>query len=133
MTFYSTLNAPEESPSPPPSAPPPVAPPRAVVTPPVTPPVTPQAPTRQDQAVLTGNRYSVQVGSFRARQQAEQLQRRLLAKGYAARVEASTVPGRGIWYRVRIGDFADRGAADRAAQRLVAQEHLSVMIMNEAQ
>jgi cell division protein FtsN len=38
------------------------------------------------------------------------------------------MPGKGIWYRVRVGHFADRAAADRVAQRLVSQERLSVMI-----
>lgn len=128
MTFYSTLSAPEESASPPP-------PPQTVAAPrpAVAPPVTPQPQPLLNQEVVTGGRYSVQVGSFRAPEQAEQLQRRLIGKGYAARIQSSTVPGRGVWYRVRIGGFGDRGAADRAAQRLVAQEHLSIMIMNEAQ
>ena len=83
----------------------------------------------RDQAVLPSDtRYSVQVGSFRAREEAEQLYRRLAHKGYAAWIRTSLVPGKGIWYRVRVGNFPTRGAADRIAQRLESRERLSVMI-----
>lgn len=75
-----------------------------------------------------GPGYSVQVGSFRTREQAEQLHGRLMQKGYPARIEVSQVTDRGMWYRVRVGHFADRADADRAAQRLVSQEQLSVMV-----
>lgn len=78
----------------------------------------------------SGTHYSVQVGSFRAREQAEQLHDRLTQKGYAVRIQSSQVPGKGLWYRVQVGKFATRAAADRTAQRLVSQEHLSVMIMD---
>jgi cell division protein FtsN len=77
-------------------------------------------------------RYSVQVGSFRAREQAEELRGRLRSKGYAARIQLTRIPGKGIWYRVRVGRFADRAAASRAAQRLENRERLSVLIMDEA-
>ena len=76
----------------------------------------------------SGPGYSVQVGSFRARAQAEQLHGRLMQKGYPARIEASQILGKGVWYRVRVGHFAERAAADRTAQRLVSQEQLAVIV-----
>ena len=72
--------------------------------------------------------YSVQVGSFRAREEAEQLRHRLTQKGYPVWVQPSIVAGQGIWYRVRVGHFPDRAAADRVAQRLAAQERVSIMV-----
>jgi cell division protein FtsN len=68
------------------------------------------------------------VGSFRAREEAERLRDRLTQKGYPVWVLPSVVVGQGIWYRVRVGSFPDRAAADRAAQRLVTQERVSVMV-----
>jgi cell division protein FtsN len=76
--------------------------------------------------------YSVQVGSFRAREEAEQLRSRLTQKGYPVLVLPSVVAGQGIWYRVRVGHFPDRAAADRAAQRLATQERVSVLVTEEA-
>jgi cell division protein FtsN len=90
------------------------------------------ADTRLQEGSFPGSHYSVQVGSFRAREQAERLHRRLVDKGYAARVQSSNVPGKGLWYRVRVGEFPNRSDADRTAQRLVSQEQLSVMITNDS-
>lgn len=92
----------------------------------------PMTTTGQGTAPLAGIRYSVQVGSFRGHEQAERLRSHLAHKGYPVRVEPSTVPGKGMWYRVRVGHFSDRPAADRTAQRLVSQEHLSVIIADES-
>jgi cell division protein FtsN len=75
--------------------------------------------------------YSVQVGSFRAREEAEQLRQRLTQKGYPIWVQPSIVTGQGIWYRVRVGHFPDRASADRAAQRLASQERVSIMVTEE--
>jgi cell division protein FtsN len=77
-------------------------------------------------------RYSVQVGSFRGWEQAEKLRDRLARKGYSARIQTSRVPGKGLWYRVRVGYFSDRTTADRVAQRLVSHERLSVLIASES-
>lgn len=75
--------------------------------------------------------YSVQVGSFRTLEQAEQLRSRLVQKGYPARVQASVLPGKGLWYRVRVGHFPERLLADQTAQRLTAQERMPVIVAAE--
>jgi cell division protein FtsN len=90
--------------------------------------------TRTSQGLLQPSAeagYSVQVGSFRAREEAEQLRHRLTQKGYAVLVQPSFVAGQGIWYRVRVGHFPDRAAADRVAQRLATQERVSIMVTAE--
>ena len=79
----------------------------------------------------SGTLYLVQVGSFQARRQAEDLRRRLAKQHYPVRIQTSLVPQKGIWYRVRVGPFTDRGAADRAAQQLVSQEQLPIMILGQ--
>lgn len=95
------------------------------------PPQPSPSPQPSDTAATDG-RYSVQVGSFRDRAQAEDLRARLHTKGYAARVQLTRIPEQGLWYRVRVGNFADRAAAVQAARRLEGQERLSVLIMDEA-
>jgi cell division protein FtsN len=77
--------------------------------------------------------YSVQVGSFRVAEQAETLRQRLVRKGYDARVRLSMVPGQGAWYRVRVGQFSTRVAAEGVAQRLHSQERIPVMVAVERQ
>ncbi|GIX46812.1 MAG: hypothetical protein KatS3mg131_1023 [Candidatus Tectimicrobiota bacterium] len=99
---------------------------------PAAPPASPrQAPTEARLArppVATA--YSVQVGSFRARDQAETLKQRLSDKGYTPRVQLVHVPGKGLWYRVRVGEFAERTAAQQLAQRLARQEQLPALVIS---
>ena len=82
---------------------------------------------------LSTRRYSIQVGSFRFQEEAERLRRRLTHEGYATWIQPSQVPGQGTWYRVRVGRFTDRSAADQVADRLVAQEQLAILIAAESQ
>lgn len=73
--------------------------------------------------------YSVQVGSFRRVEQAYRLQDQLIKKGYQARIGLSIVEGKGAWYRVRVGRYADRGSANKTAQRLQKKENIDVLVM----
>ncbi|PON16993.1 hypothetical protein C2W62_15550 [Candidatus Entotheonella serta] len=73
--------------------------------------------------------YSVQVGSFRKVEQAYRLQDQLIKKGYQARIGLSIVEGKGAWYRVRVGRYADRGSANKTAQRLQNIENIDVLVM----
>ncbi len=73
--------------------------------------------------------YSVQVGSFRKVEQAYRLQDQLIKKGYQARIGLSIVEGKGAWYRVRVGRYADRGSANKTAQRLQKSENVDVLVM----
>jgi cell division septation protein DedD len=58
----------------------------------------------------------VQVGSTQDRGEAERLSARFAARG--ARVVVADVPGKGRWYRVRLGSFETREAADRYLRNL---------------
>jgi cell division septation protein DedD len=124
MTFYSTLTESSATPAPPASKAGKDTPGKQEL------PLQQQrtATTRPGMPALVDAGYSVQVGSFRGREQAERLRGRLRRKGYPTWIQTSLVPEHGIWYRVRVGHFADRTAADQTAQRLISQEGLSVMV-----
>jgi cell division protein FtsN len=72
--------------------------------------------------------FSVQVGSFGHSEQAERLRTNLAQKGYQARVQPAAVPGQGLRYRVRVGSYTERTAADQTAQRLTAQEQVPAIV-----
>jgi cell division protein FtsN len=148
VTFYSTLTTSEPAPllSPLPTSgeaqkapanpthratPPPAVPPMMPSSPAsataVTPPSSDAAPKSSPAEPL----YSVQVGSFRVAEQAETLRQRLVRKGYDVRVRLSMVPGQGAWYRVRVGQFSTRAAAEGVARRLHSQERIPVMVAAE--
>lgn len=68
-------------------------------------------PTTDVPAATDAARYSIQVASSKDASDTQRLAGKLTAAGYDARVVAADIPGRGRWYRVRVGHFATRQAA----------------------
>ena len=62
--------------------------------------------------------YSVQVASFLTPERAERLIEELASKGYRAYVHPFEAPGRRLWYRVKVGKFADRATASMTLEKL---------------
>ena len=55
----------------------------------------------------------MQVGATQDRAEAHELVTRVAKAGLRPYVVTVKLPGRGLWYRVRVGAFADRATADR--------------------
>jgi cell division protein FtsN len=139
LTFYRELTAPL-APSPPPPPRPPArakektakpdpAPADATRTgsmslPSASPgvPDTATAPRRVD-----GGRYTVQVGSYNGRAQAEALRARLHAAGHDAYVAPGETGG-GTRYRVRVGTYATMEEARQAAVRLGSEAQVATFV-----
>jgi DedD protein len=81
----------------------------------------------RDGAAEAHHGWTVQLGSFVQRVHADNLQRSLKAKGYAAFVSASGA-GAGQRYRVRVGPLADRPAAEREMLRLKKEGHAGSVV-----
>ena len=60
-----------------------------------------------------GNYYVVQVAAFRSSAISENEAGKYKNKGYNAFVETATIPDRGTWYRVRVGNFTSKDEAQR--------------------
>jgi DedD protein len=69
----------------------------------------------------TPGAFTIQVGAYKAREPAEALRARLAAAGHDAYVAEIDASG-SVRYRVRVGSFATREAAQLAADKLVAAE-----------
>jgi cell division protein FtsN len=142
LTFYDELKAPLTAPPPlPPKAKPPrpaerpreiaadappaetmAAHPAARVEPP---PAEPSAPSLA--LADAGSRFTIQVAAYNARTPAEALRATLAAAGHDARVvEAATSSG--VRYRVQVGAFVTRPAAQDAASRLSAERSLATFV-----
>jgi DedD protein len=63
--------------------------------------------------------FAVQVGATQSEAEAQRLQRRFAGDG--ARIAVAEVPGRGRWYRIKVGAFASRGEAERRLASLRAR------------
>jgi cell division septation protein DedD len=72
-------------------------------------------------------RFTVQVGAFKLRSQAEALRARLADRGYEAYVTEGEIGGV-TQYRVRVGSFATREAARDAAARLGTERQLATYV-----
>lgn len=128
LTFYEELTAPL-------AAPPPAAP-KAAPRPAPRPAPEPERPAVEARteaaappadalppAAGGARRYTVQVGAFAARAQADALRARLAAAGWDAYV--TEAEGAGARWRVRVGSYASREEARQAARRLHAERQLS--------
>jgi cell division septation protein DedD len=70
----------------------------------------------------SGDGFSVQVTAVREREEANTIVKRLVSKGYPAYVTMPAVGAPAV-YRVRVGKFGDRRAAEAVATRLEREEH----------
>jgi DedD protein len=75
-----------------------------------------------------GGDYTIQVGSSRSWEQANDLKGRLSKKGYTAYVQSVDLSDKGTWHRVRVGTYRDKDAAERVASDLRNRESLQAMV-----
>lgn len=67
-------------------------------------------------------KYTVQVASFPDRASAEDMEREFKAKRYPAYTEEVEIPGKGTWYRVKIGKFTTESEANRYGNDMKSAE-----------
>lgn len=108
----------------------PVTPPAPKVTPPA--PVEPQAselasPNESTTApAASSGSVMIQLGSFPSDALAASSWSKIksanvdLLGNYSPSIKSAEIPGKGTWYRLRVGGFADKSAANEVCQQLVA-------------
>ncbi|MEO6953602.1 MAG: SPOR domain-containing protein [Polyangia bacterium] len=57
------------------------------------------------------NHFTLQLSAFSAKRDADDFMRRVQAAGYHAFIVSSDLPGKGVLYRVRVGDYGTKDAA----------------------
>ena len=62
--------------------------------------------------------YTIQAASVRAAGDADKLVTKLKAQGFPAYRAIGKIPGKGIWYRVRVGEYKSRADARRMLEKL---------------
>jgi cell division septation protein DedD len=73
--------------------------------------------------------YQLQVSSFRTQVEADSFAAQLRARNHKAYVVEAHVPGRGTWYRVRIGPFQSQHAAASYRAGFEGREHVVPFIV----
>ena len=126
LTFYRELTAPL---TPAPLPPKPTAKPAPKKEAPPAPEAEQPSSPASRQAATTSDaaRYTVQVGSYNARAQADALRERLASAGHAAYI-AEGDSGGVMRYRVRIGTFPTAEEARQAAVRLASEARVATYV-----
>jgi len=137
LTFYRELTAPLPAASPPSvrtvakSEAKPADASKPAARPPIVPPLAEAAPREKTAPAAASPaaepRFTVQVGAFKARSQAEAVRTRLAEGGQDAYVSEGEAGGI-TQYRVRVGNFATREAAREAAVRLAAERQVGTYV-----
>ncbi len=76
-------------------------------------------------------RYTIQISSHQEKQAAEDEVKRMKQNGFAAFIVASELPGKGKWFRVRLGSFTNRDAAEKLQKNVDAKIGGSSIIVIE--
>lgn len=95
------------------STPPPAPKPAPAVKPTATP-----KPAPVIAAAAPDKRFTIQVASFQDLASAERSVKSLQDKGFSAHHRRVEVPGKGVWYRVRIGAFDTKAEAEAMLKKL---------------
>lgn len=66
----------------------------------------------------TGPTYTIQAASVRDAKDADRLIQKLKKRGYPAYRAIGKVPGKGVWFRVRIGSYKSKSEAHRTLDQL---------------
>jgi cell division septation protein DedD len=73
--------------------------------------------------------YQLQVSSFRTKAEGDHFADQLRVRGHKAYVVEARVPGRGTWFRVRVGPFATKTQASNYRTQFEAREHVVPFIV----
>jgi cell division septation protein DedD len=76
--------------------------------------------------------YQLQVSSFRTQAEADAFAGQLRTRGHKAYVVEAKVPGRGTWFRVRVGPFPSQHAAASYRAGFEGREHVVPFIVPPA-
>ena len=81
--------------------------------------IEPQPAASQSGVQPHDQTYTLQVAAFKNSGDADKLVAELKQKGFSAYRAIGKVPGKGIWYRVRIGDYKDKAEAGPTIAKLI--------------
>jgi DedD protein len=79
----------------------------------------------------TPGNYAVQVAASKDRKAAEDLKDRLVRNGYPGYLIKENIPGKGVWYRVRLGPFDEKADARKMMRRIKKQAKMAGILVVE--
>lgn len=105
------------------------APPKSVSRPKTRPPAAPKTDSGSKPAPASiPGRFAIQVASVQDVRGAGKMVAELRAKGYQAYQIRSDLDGKGIWYRIRVGGFEERRAAEKMLKKLKNDKYGGIVV-----
>jgi len=74
-------------------------------------------------------RFTLQLSSFQEKDEAAEFMKVLEGKGYQTYLISAEVPGRGLWYRVRLGDYANHDEALEAKAEFERKQRIIAYVL----
>jgi cell division septation protein DedD len=71
---------------------------------------------------------TIQAASLKDLAEADAMVKKLKARGYPAYKTIALVPGKGIWFRIRVGRYSSRDAAGNVARKLKKEGYRPILI-----
>ena len=95
-----------------------------------------KAPAAKKEPVITRSanskiRYTLQIASYQEKDMAEADVKKMKQHGYSAFVVSSEIEGKGTWYRVRVGSFTNKAAAEKLQKEIRSKEDITPFITLE--
>jgi cell division septation protein DedD len=93
----------------------------------------PSPSKKEDTATYKAGKlhYTVQTASYQDRGVANEEVKQLKKRGYAAFIVSTDIPGKGRWYRVRLGSFSSKEAAENLQKKVQSKEGITPIITIE--
>ncbi|MFH1728488.1 MAG: SPOR domain-containing protein [Pseudomonadota bacterium] len=92
-----------------------------------------QQAIKEDTSKFSGKGFTIQVNSFKDKNQADKAVSKLKEKGYTAYIMKKYIDESGLWYRVRVGQFVTREEAEKYAALLKNSENLQPYVTSSDQ
>ena len=93
-------------------------------------PVVPPPRAAEKREEVGGGSYAIQVGAYRAADEAARQVKRWQGRGYSCYMAVGDVPGKGTWYRVRIGSFDGRDEAKGFLEKFRRREKADAFVVS---
>lgn len=75
--------------------------------------------------------WTLQLSAYQDRSEADRFAAGLRDKGYAPYIVEANIPGKGMWFRVRMGRFANKDAASRYLTDFKRETSMNAMVTNQ--
>jgi len=91
----------------------------------------PPIPPKPQTPAPSKGQFAIQVVAMKDGAAAERIVANLKKDGYSAYLSRIVIPGKGLWFRVRVGSYPSRGHAAADMQRLVQSKKKPILVKNE--